>query len=130
MKLKETRLKKKTKSKTDHSALLPINNLYGEYMKRLGKETGEFSHHVFCGKLDGITQKQVDSMFYVVKAKKIDKNNIYTYISNLTLIKIIAYLVLNLEICFSIISSFSGLVMGARIGNGCNECKASILQLY
>ena len=42
--------------------------------------------------------------------KKIDKDNIYTYITKLTLIKIIVYLVLNLEIWFSIIFSFSGLV--------------------
>ena len=73
MKLKETRLKKKTKSKADHCALLPINNLYGGYIKGLGKETGEFSHHVFCGKLDNITQKQMDNMFYITKVKKINK---------------------------------------------------------
>ena len=52
-------------------------------------------------------------MFYIMKAKKIDKNNISTYITKITLIKIIVYLVLNLEICFLIISSFSGLVMDA-----------------
>ena len=45
-----------------------------------------------------------------MKVKKIDKDNIYTYITKLTLIKIIVYLVLNLEIWFSIIFSFSGLV--------------------
>ena len=51
------------------------NNLYGGYIKGLGKETGEFSHQVFCAKLD-ISQKQMDSMlFYITKAKKIDKNN-------------------------------------------------------
>ena len=44
MKLKE---KTKTQSETDHRALLPINNLYGEDIKNLEKETGEFSHHVF-----------------------------------------------------------------------------------
>ena len=55
MKLKETRLKKKTKSKTDHYALLPTNNLYDGYIKGFGKEAGEFSHHVICGKLDNIT---------------------------------------------------------------------------
>ena len=82
-------MKKKLKSKTDHCALLPINNLYGGYIKGLRKEIGEFSYHVFCGKLDNITQKQMDSMFYMMKAKKIDKNNIYTYISKLMLIKII-----------------------------------------
>ena len=60
----------------------------------------------------------------------IKKNNIYTYISKLILIKIIAYLVLNLEICFSIIFCSLGLVMGARFGNGCNGGKASRLQLY
>ena len=37
-----------------------MNSLLGGYIKGLGKETGEFSHHVFCGKLD-ITQKQMDS---------------------------------------------------------------------
>ena len=80
MKLKETRLKKKTKSKTDHCALLPINNLYGGYIKGFGKETGEFSHHVICGLLDNITQKQMNSMLKVnegenegiMKAKKIE----------------------------------------------------------
>ena len=93
MKLKETPLEKKTKTKTDHCTLLPINKLYGGYIKGFGKETGEFSHHVFCGKLDNIAQKQTDSMFYLIKAKKIDKNNIYTYITKLTLIKMIACLV-------------------------------------
>ena len=58
-----------------------------------------------------------------MKAKKIEKDNIYTYISNLTLINIIVHLVLNFEICTSIISSFSGLVMGAKFGNRCNGCK-------
>ena len=91
MKLKETLLKKKTKSKIDHRSFLFISNLYGEYIKGLGKETVEFSYHVFCGKLDNITQKHMDSMFYIVKAKKIDKNNIYTYITKLTLIKLIVY---------------------------------------
>ena len=60
---------------------------------------------------------------FLMKAKKIEKNNIYTYISNLTLINIIVHLVLNFEICTSIISSFSGLVMGAKFGNRCNGCK-------
>ena len=101
MKLKETLLKIKTKSKTDHCALLLINNLYCRYIKGLGKETGEFFHHVFFGKLDSITQKQIDSMFHLIKAKKTDKN-ICIYIAKLTLIKIIVYLVLNVEICFSI----------------------------
>ena len=78
----------KTASKTDHCTLLPISNLYGGYIKGLGKETG-FSNHVFCGKLDNLTQHQMDSIFYIMQAKKIDKNNIYTYISKLTLIKII-----------------------------------------
>ena len=91
MKLKETHLKKKTKSKIDHCSFLFISNLYGEYIKGLGKETVEFSHHVFCGKLDSITQKHMDSMFYIMKAKKIDKNNIYTYITKFTLIKLIVY---------------------------------------
>ena len=126
------------KSKTDHCALLPINKLHGGYIKGLGKEIGEFFHHVFCEKLDNITQKQMDSMLYIMKAKKVDKSNIYTYISYITLheiyhiliLKIMVYLVLNLEICFTIISSFSGLVMGARFGNGCGGCKASKLQLY
>ena len=95
-----------------------------------GLGTGEFLDYVFCGKLDNITQKEMDSMFYIMKAKKIYENNIYTYISKLTLIKIIVYLVLNLEICFSIIFSFSGLVMGARFDNGCSGCKATRLQLY
>ena len=137
IKLKETCLKTKMKSKTDHCALLPINKLYGGYIKGLGEETGEFFHHVFCGKLDNITQKQMDSMLYIIKAKKVDKSNIYTYISYITLheiyhiliLKIIIYLVLNLQICFTIISSYSGLVMGARFGNGCGGCKASKLQL-
>ena len=92
MKLKETRLKKKTKSKTGCHVLLSISNLYGGYIKGLGEETGEFSHHVFCGKLENITQKPMDGTFYIMKAKKIDKN----YITKLTLIKIIVYLVLNL----------------------------------
>ena len=43
-----------------YAYLLPMNSLLGGYIKGLGKETGEFSHHVFCGKLD-ITQKQMDS---------------------------------------------------------------------
>ena len=76
-------------------------NLYCRYIKGLGKETGEFFHHVFFGKLDNITQKQIDSMFHLIKAKKTDKNTCI-YIAKLTLIKIIVYLVLNLEICFSI----------------------------
>ena len=50
------------------------NNLYGGYIKGFGKETGEFSHQVFCAKLD-ISQKQMDSIFYIMKAKKVDKNN-------------------------------------------------------
>ena len=112
--LKETCLKKKTKSKTDNCPFLPINNLYGRYIK--GRD---FFHHVFCQKLDHITQKQMNSMFHIMKAKQIDKNNMYTYISNIMLIKIIVYLNY-----FSFISSFSGLVMGTRFGNGCNECKA------
>ena len=91
MKLQETRLKKKTKSKTDHCALLPVNNLHGGYIKVLGKETGEFSHHVFCGKLDYITQKQMDSMFYIKKVKKTDESNNYTYVAKFMLIKIIVY---------------------------------------
>ena len=37
----------------------------------------------------------------------------HPYTTRLTLIKIIVYLVLDLEMCFSIFSSFSGLVMGA-----------------
>ena len=78
---------------------LPINNLYGRYIK--GRE---FSHHVFCEKLDSITQKQMNSMFHIMKAKQIDKNNMYTYISKVMLIKIIVYLNY-----FSFISSFSGL---------------------
>ena len=65
----------------------------------------------------------MDSMLSIMMAKKIEKNNIYTYISNFTLIKIIVHLVLNLEICTSIISSFSGLVMRAKFGNRCNGCK-------
>ena len=86
--------------------------------KGLGKETQEFSHHVFCGKSDNITQKQIDGMFYIMKAKKIDKNSICTYIAKLTSIKIIVYLVLHFEICFSIIFSFSDLLMGAMfLGN-------------
>ena len=75
MKLKETHLKKKTTSKTNHCALLPINNFYGGYIKGLGKEAGEFSHRLFCEELD-ITQKQMDSMFCIINAKKIDKTNI------------------------------------------------------
>ena len=94
------------------------------------KEVGEVSQYVFCEKLDNITQKQMDGMFYRMKVKKIDKNNIYTYLSILTLLKIIVCVVLNLEICFSIISSFSEFVMVARFGNGCNGCKASRMQLY
>lgn len=138
IKLKETCLKKKVKSKTDHCALLPNNKFYGGYNKGFGKETGEFFHHVFCGKLDNITQRQMDSMFYIMKAKKVDKSNIYTYISyiisyelyHILILKIIIYLVVNLEICFTIIFSFSGLVIDARFGNGCGGCKASELQLY
>ena len=41
------------------------------------KEAGEFSHRLFCEELD-ITQKQMDSMFCIIKAKKIDKTNIDT----------------------------------------------------
>ena len=37
--------------------------------------------------------------FNIMKAQKIDKNNIYTYISRLTLIKIVIYLVQSLHIC-------------------------------
>ena len=70
MKLKESRLKKITKSKIYHCALLPISNLYGGYIKGLGKETGEFSHHVFCGKLDSITQKQRNNIFFYNEGKK------------------------------------------------------------
>ena len=75
------------KPNADHCALLSINSLYGGYIKGLGKKTGTFSHHMFCGNLDNITQKQMDSMFYIKKTKTIDKNNIYTYISKLTLTK-------------------------------------------
>ena len=71
----------------------------------------QFSHQVFYGKLDNITQKQMDNMFLIIKARKIYKNTIYTYITKLTLIQIIVYLALNLEICFSIIFFFSVLVM-------------------
>ena len=78
MKLKETHLKKKTKSKTDQCALLPRKNLCGGFFKGVGKETGESSDHVFCGKLDNISKKKMDNMCYVMKVKKIDKNNIYT----------------------------------------------------
>ena len=97
MKLKETRLKKKTKLKADTCALLPINNFYGGYIRGLGKEARKFSHQEFCGKLDNITQKQIYGMFYIMKAKKIDKNNIYTYITKLMLIKITVYLALHLH---------------------------------
>ena len=57
--LKGERLIKKTKLNTDHCTLLPINNLYAD-----------LSHHEFGEKLDNITQKQMDSMFYIMKAKK------------------------------------------------------------
>ena len=57
-------------------------------------------------------------MFCVIKTKKIDKNNIYNYISKITLIKIKVYLVSILKIFFSTISSVSGLVMGARFSQG------------
>ena len=53
------------KPNADHCALLSINSLYGGYIKGLGKKTGTFSHHMFCGNLDNITQKQMDSMFYI-----------------------------------------------------------------
>ena len=104
--------------------MLPINNLYGGLIKGSRKETGKFSHHVICEKLDNITQKEMDNMFYIVKAKNIDKNNIYTYISKLALIKIIVYLV------YTVTSSFSVLVKGARFGNGWYGCKASRWKLY
>ena len=74
--------------------MLPRNNLYGGYIRGLGQEIREFNHHVFCGKLDHITQKQMGSMFYFMKVEKIDKSNIYTYTAKLPLIKIIVYLVL------------------------------------
>ena len=127
MKLKETRLKKKMTSKKDEHTLLPKTICMVDIRK---KEAGEVSQHVFYEKLDNITQKQMDGMFYRLKVKKIDKNNIYTYLSKLTLLKIIVYVVLHLQICFSIISSFSEFVVVARFGNGCNGCKASRMQLY
>ena len=65
MKLK-TDLNKKAKSKTYLYDLLPINNLYSGYIKSFEKETGEFSDHVFCGKSDNITQKQMDIMLYIM----------------------------------------------------------------
>ena len=51
---------------------MPIKNLYGGYIKGLGKEIGEFSNHVFCEKLGNATQKQMDSMFYIMIAKQVD----------------------------------------------------------
>ena len=121
MKLKETRLKKKMTSKKDEHTLLPKTICMVDIRKK---------EAVFYEKLDNITQKQMDGMFYRMKVKKIDKNNIYTYLSKLTLLKIIVYVVLHLQICFSIISSFSEFVVVARFGNGCNGCKASRMQLY
>ena len=82
MTLKVTSLKKKTKSRTDHCTLLPLYNLYGGYIEDLGKKTREFSHHVLCGKSD-ITQEQMGTMIYIMKVKKIDKNNIYTIFQSL-----------------------------------------------
>ena len=114
MKLKETRLKKKKKSNTDDCALLPRNNLFSRWLRKGDRKF--LPSYV----LWRITQMQMDSMLFIMKAKKIEKNNIYTNISNLTLIKIIIHLVLNLKI---FTSSFSGLVMGAKFGNRCNGCK-------
>ena len=85
---------------------------YKQYVWWIYQRLGKGNRRVLPSKLNNITQKQIDSMFQIMKAKKIDKDNIYTYITNLTLMKIIrVYLVLNLKICFSIICSFSGLVM-------------------
>ena len=120
MKLKEISLKKKMKSKVDHCTLLSIYNFYGGYIEDLGKKTGEFSHHVFCGKLD-ITQKQMNSMIYIMTVKKIDKNNID----------------INHSLCSSkswkLFFIYLLLLMSIRVSNGCNGCngcKASRLQVY
>ena len=110
-------LEKEKKSNTDDCALLPRNNLFSGWLRKGDRKF--LSSYV----LWRITQTQMDSMLFIMKAKKIEKNNIYTNISNLTLIKIIVHLVLNLKIFTSIISSFSGLVMAAKFGNRCNGCK-------
>ena len=107
-------LEKEKKSNTDDCALLPRNNLFSGWLRKGDRKF--LSSYV----LWRITQTL---MLFIMKAKKIEKNNIYTNISNLTLKKIIVHLVLNLKICTSIISSFSGLVMAAKFGNRCNGCK-------
>ena len=73
----------------------------------------------FFGKLDNITQKQMDSVFYVMNVKN---TNIKTYYLCLYYIaysnKNHSLFSLNVEFFFSIISFFSGLVMGAiTLGN-------------
>ena len=110
-------LEKEKKSNTDDCALLPRNDLFSGWLR---KGSRKFLPSYVLWK---ITQMQMGSMLFIMKAKKIEKNNIYTNISNLTLKKIIVHLVLNLKICTSIISSFSGLVMAAKFGNRCNGCK-------
>ena len=107
-------LEKEKKSNTDDCALLPRNDLFSGWLR---KGSRKFLPSYVLWK---ITQMQMGSMLFIMKAKKIEKNNIYTNISNLTLLKIIVHLVLNLKICTS---SFSGLVMGAKFGNRCNGCK-------
>ena len=97
--------------------MLPRNDLFSGWLR---KGNRKFLPSYVLWK---ITQMQIGSMLFIMKAKKIEKNNIYTNISNLMLIKIIVHLVLNLKICTSIISSFSGLVMAAKFGNRCNGCK-------
>ena len=70
VKLKEISLKKKTKSKADHCALLPIKTCIVDISKTWERKREIYL--VFCENLDNVTQKQMDSMFYIMIAKKID----------------------------------------------------------
>ena len=70
VKLKEISLKTKTKSKADHCALLPIKTCIVDISKTWERKREIYL--VFCENLDNVTQKQMDSMFYIMIAKKID----------------------------------------------------------
>ena len=61
VKLKEISLKKKTKSKADHCAFLPIKICIVDISKTWERKREIFL--VFCENLDNVTQKQMDICF-------------------------------------------------------------------
>ena len=82
MKLKETLLKKKTKSKTDHCALLPINNLIWWVYKRTGKKNRRVLASCFLLKIRQ-HYPEANGQYVLHNKDKKDKNEkiIYAYIT-------------------------------------------------